>query len=91
MLALFGAAVKGTALPALAFLVLAPLLAKKSRNKLFYAVVIGAAVYGIRARLFSQAVPPLPSGTLEISPAAVWAGVRALGELPAVQIGRAHV
>ncbi|MEE2750883.1 MAG: hypothetical protein VX519_05595 [Myxococcota bacterium] len=79
-----GAAVKGTALPALGFLAVAPFLVRENRLK-FVATVLGmlGAVWWAQTQVFSQSVPPLPSGNLEISISAVLDGLRYLSQQPA--------
>jgi len=78
-----GAAVKGTALPALGFLAVVPFLVRENRLK-FVATALGVvgSVVWAQTQLFSQSVPPLPSGNLEISFSAAVEGLRALGDQP---------
>ncbi len=81
--AMLGTAVKGTALPALGYLVLAPFLVRTSRT--MAAVVAGvlvATTWWCRNQFFADSVPPLPSGNLEISIAAVVDGLRSLAAQP---------
>ncbi len=82
-LTMLGAAVKGTALPAMGYLVVAPFLVRKSRRAA--AAVAGALLattWWCRNQFFADSVPPLPSGSLEIGVAAAVEGLQSLADQP---------